>query len=411
MQIKTATYNRFLVLPPHAAVLFAVWSLHSYIFDVFSFTPYLHITSPEKECGKSTLAELMNHLCNLATTPGGMTAASMFRRIERLRPTLLLDEWDTLSEDTRLAALNVLNTGFKWNGVYTICVGDDHDDRDFHTFCPKAIFGLSAAKLPDTTRSRCFPVMLQKKLPRERIEKLTRKFDGSILRRKCLRWANDHREELSKREPVMPDGLSARQEDISEPLLAIAEACGGIWPDAVRQAILHFCGQAKTDESDAKHELLKDIQESFRKQAPADRFSSAAMRDYLNGLEDRQWGGWNEGKGISQRQIADRLRSYRIASRSVRLADGKVARGYYLADFQDIFDRYLAPEGFQSATSATNPVNIEQNPLFQSATDGNRSERENHDKPLEIKDCSTVADEKPKSGLVEANELIEADLL
>jgi putative DNA primase/helicase len=322
-----------------------------------------------------------------------MSAAAMFRRIERMRPTLLLDEWDTLHEENRLAALNVLNTGFKWNGVYTICVGDDHDDRDFHTFCPKAIFGLSAAKLPDTTRSRCFHVQIQKKLSSEKVEKLTRKFDGSTLRRKCLRWANDHREELSKREPVLPDGLSARQEDICEPLLAIADACGGIWPDAMRQAILHFCRQAKTDEGDAKHELLKDIQEGFRQQSPADRFSSAAMREYLNGLEHGQWGGWNDGKGISQRQIAERLRSYGITSRNIRLADGKVARGYYLADCTEAFSRYLTQSGSQSATSATDPQNIEQNQLFQSATDGNRSGRESHETPNEIKGGSTVADE------------------
>lgn len=143
-----ANYRRFMVLPPQADVLLSVWTMHTYLFDEFSYTPYLHVTSPEKECGKSTLGELMNHLCANATTPGGMSAASMFRRIERVRPTLLLDEWDTLSDENRQAALNILNTGFKWNGVYTICVGDEHQDRDFHTFCPKAIFGLSEKKLP-----------------------------------------------------------------------------------------------------------------------------------------------------------------------------------------------------------------------------------------------------------------------
>ena len=59
-----------------------------------------------------------------------------------------------MSEQNRQACLNALNTGFKYNGVFTICVGDAHDDIDFHTFCPKAIFGLTEAKLPDTTRSR-----------------------------------------------------------------------------------------------------------------------------------------------------------------------------------------------------------------------------------------------------------------
>lgn len=388
-----ATFDRFLVLPAQADVLLAVWTLHTYVFDCFSFTPYIHVTSPEKECGKSTLAELMQHLASNATTPGGMSAAAMFRRIERIKPVLLLDEWDTLADECRQACLNVLNTGFKYNGVYTVCVGDDHADKDFHTFCPKAIFGLSDAKLPDTTRSRCFPLVLHKNLPSEKVEKLTRKFDGLELRRKCLRWANDHRDNLAVVEPVMPEGLSARQEDISEPLLAIADACGGIWPDLVRGAIVHFCGEAKTEEGDAKRELLKDIQEYFKRQETVDRSGSAALRDYLNGLEHRPWAAWNDGKGITQRQISERLRVYRITARNIKLPDGKVVKGFYREDFNDAFLRYLSLERPEIRYSATEPVNIDDSVLSASATTGNGSGCQN---PVSLnKDAggSTVADE------------------
>ena len=363
-----AIYNRFMVLPTLADVLLTVWNLHTYVFDCFGFTPYLHVTSPEKECGKSTLGELMNHLCANATTPGGMSAAAMFRRIESRKPTLLLDEWDTLSDENRQAALNVLNTGFKWNGVYTICVGDDHEDRDFHTFCPKAIFGLAEAKLPDTTRSRCFSLTLQKKLPHETVEKLTRKYDGLTLRRKCLRWANDNRENFKNVEPVMPSGLSARQEDIAEPLLAIADACGGHWPGTMRKAVEQFFGDTRSEEGDIKRELLKDIQAGFKQQHPTDRWSSAAIRDHLKSLEHRPWADWNDGKGISQRQISDRLRSYRITSHNIKLPDNKVAKGYYLTDFEDAFNRYLTQDGASIRYPATNPEIIDDNSLFQSAT-------------------------------------------
>jgi putative DNA primase/helicase len=390
-----ATNNRFMVLPPLADVLLAIWNLHTYVFDCFSYTPYLHVTSPEKECGKSTLGELMNHLCANATTPGGMSAAAMFRRIESRKPTLLLDEWDTLSDENRQAALNVLNTGFKWNGVYTICVGDDHEDRDFHTFCPKAIFGLSEAKLPDTTRSRCFSLTLQKKLPHETVEKLTRKFDGMTLRRKCLRWANDNRDKLKNTEPAMPPGLSARQEDIAEPLLAIADLCGGHWPGTMREAVAQFFGDARSEEGDIKRELLKDIQAGFKQQDPADRWSSAAIRVYLNSLEHRPWADWNEGKGISQRQISDRLRRYRITSHNIKMPDNKVAKGYYLTDFEDAFARYLPTNPDAIRYPATKPENIDDNSLFQSATKDAGSGCENVETPNKFNDGSGVADETP----------------
>jgi putative DNA primase/helicase len=399
-----STNKRFMVLPSHADVLLTVWELHTYVFDCFSYTPYLHVKSPEKECGKSTLAELMNHLCANATTPGGMSAAAMYRRIERARPTLLLDEWDTLSDENRQGALNALNTGFKWNGVYTICVGDDHNDRDFHTFCPKAIFGLSETKLPDTTRSRCFVVALEKKLPDERIEKLTRKFDGSTLRKMCLRWANDNRKKLPDIKPAMPSGLSARQEDISESLLAIADLCGGEWPGLVRQAILHFCGKAEGEEGDVKRELLKDIKDGFSKQPQPDRFSSAAMRDYLNALEHRPWRDWNDSKGISQRQISTRLGEYGIKSRNIKTCTGKVQKGYYFDDLRNAFSRYLLNPLGTGGYSATEAENIDGFSLFQSATSSGSGESRNIENPNEINNGSGVARQQAKE--LETKELL-----
>ena len=400
-----ATYGRFMVLPPHADILFPVWTEQSYVFDQFSFTPYLHVTSPEKECGKSTLAELMNHLCANATTPGGMSAASMYRRIERARPTLLLDEWDTLSDENRKAALNILNTGFKYNGVYTICVGEDHEDRDFHTFCPKAIFGLSATKLPDTTRSRCFPLMLQKKLPSEHVEKLTRKFDGTTLRRKCLRWANDHRAELKNAQPVMPPGLSARQEDICEPLLAVADACGGEWPKLMRRCVVHFFKAVQVEEGSPGVELLKDFRLAF---GDSDRLSSETAKIYLNGLDDRPWGGWNEGKGITQRQIAAKLEKYKIHPRDVWLK-GKTVKGYFRAEFEEMFCRYLPPDPPSIRETARPPATIEQNAVLASASDVSPRGSETAIPANKYAAPCGLADEKPVGA--ENGKLVEADLL
>lgn len=399
-----ATYNRFMVLPPQADVLTAVWTLLTFLFDCFSFTPYLHVTSPEKECGKSTLAELMNHLCANATTPGGMSAASMFRRIERVKPTLLLDEWDTLSDENRQAALNVLNTGFKWNGVYTICVGDDHEDRDFHTFCPKAIFGLSEKKLPDTTRSRCFLLTLQKKLSSEHVDKLTRKFDGTILRRKCLRWANDHREKLKSAEPIMPPGLSAREEDISEPLLAVADACGSEWPDLMRQCVLHFFEAVQAEDGSIGVELLKDFRLAFD---ASDRLSSEAAKNYLNGLEDRPWSGWNEGKGITQRQVAAKLRTYKIQSRDIWL-NGKTVKGYFREQFADAFCRYLSPAPASIREAARVPANIERNEDLSSASNASPCGLENGILTNDDAVPRGLAVEKPGDA---DKKLVEADLL
>src|SRR5262249_42308958 len=161
------------------------------------------------------------------------------------------------------------------------CVGNDYQDRDFRTFCPKAISGLVVAKLPEATRSRCILLTLQMKKPDQKVEKLTRHFDGTEFRRKCIRWANDNSGKLSQASPTMPDGWSARQEDIGTPLLAIAEACGGDWPQTARECLCHFFHVAESEEAGDDIELLKDIRSMFSENG-MDRLSTKEICDRLN---------------------------------------------------------------------------------------------------------------------------------
>ena len=111
--------------------------------------------------------------------------------------------------------------------------------------------------------------------------------------------------------------------------------------------------------------------------------------------EHRCWADWNDGKGISQRQISDRLRSYRITSRNIKLPENKVAKGYYLTDFDEAFSRYLAQDGVSIRYPATKPENIADNSVFQSATKAGGSGCENAESPNKINGGSGVADKKP----------------
>ena len=54
--------RRYVVMPENDAITAALWVLHSYVFDVFTCTPRLCITSPEKRCGKTTLLDIIGCL-------------------------------------------------------------------------------------------------------------------------------------------------------------------------------------------------------------------------------------------------------------------------------------------------------------------------------------------------------------
>jgi Protein of unknown function (DUF3631) len=51
--------------------------------------------------------------------------------------------------------------------------------------------------------------------------------------------------------------------------------------------------------------------------------------------------GWNDGKGISTRELGRRLKPYSIRANTVRIAGVKAGNGYRREQFLDAWGRYL----------------------------------------------------------------------
>ena len=134
----------------------------------FEFTPYLHIFSPTRSCGKSHLLDCIAKLVRNVLSTVSLTVAALFRTIEQDQPTLLIDEVDTVfgkgNENEELRA--ILNAGFERGSKVRRCVGPNHDLKDFAVFCPKALAGIG--RLPDTVSDRCIPIHLIAKKKSER---------------------------------------------------------------------------------------------------------------------------------------------------------------------------------------------------------------------------------------------------
>jgi hypothetical protein len=162
---------KILSLPKAAKALLPVWIMHTHVYDEFDFTPYLNVESPEPGCGKSTLAEVLEMLCCGGLASSG-TAAALRRLIAAGGCTLIIDEWDTIADDTRRACYNFLNTGFKYDGNYPII--QSGEVVRMSTFCAKAICGRANVKLPDATLSRCIRFTIHKALSASWRVKLSR---------------------------------------------------------------------------------------------------------------------------------------------------------------------------------------------------------------------------------------------
>src|SRR4051812_38769813 len=85
---------RHVVCSPEQRDALALWVLHTHAIDAANATPYIRITAPEIESGKTLLLETLELLVANGWLTGRVTASSLVRKIHGERPTLLLDESD-----------------------------------------------------------------------------------------------------------------------------------------------------------------------------------------------------------------------------------------------------------------------------------------------------------------------------
>jgi hypothetical protein len=82
----TDAIKRHVVLPANSAETVALWALHTHCFDCFGHSPRLAATSPEKQCGKSTLLDVLECLVARPLPTGNATVSSIFRIVELASP-------------------------------------------------------------------------------------------------------------------------------------------------------------------------------------------------------------------------------------------------------------------------------------------------------------------------------------
>jgi len=342
----SALFRRHLALPARAEQAMALWVVSTHVFEVAQVSPRLALLSPLPECGKTTALSLLGRLVNKPLLASNLSPPVVYRAIERHSPTLLLDEADTYLEQSE-AFRGLLNSGhtretaFVWR-----CVGEDHEPQRFTTWAPMAIAKIGS--LPDTLTTRSIIIPMHRKAPDEQVEKFHALRHGAAaeeLARKAARWASDHLHVLVTAAPDMPKELTNRAADNWTPLLAIADAAGGEWPEGARLTAAVFCGWVSHVSS--QEQLLADIRGIFD-QLEVDRISSAELCGKLRRIEDRLWGSVDGGFYFSPNKLAFMLRPFGIYPRSIRLGL-TTPKGYLLKDFQESFARYL-PQKRKTAT-------------------------------------------------------------
>jgi len=337
--------SRFVSLSQSQADLCALWVIHTHATDAADFTPYLDINSPVLRSGKTKLLEVLRLLVAKPWFTGRVTGAALVRKTEQEHPTLLLDESDTAFNqgDYSEKLRGILNTGFERDGVYSMCVpkGNDWESRDFSTFSPKAIAGIG--KLPPTIQDRAIPIRLKRALrdeQRQRLRKRKVKREADQLRQLVTDWAGQNLTSLREAEPQLPDELNDRQQDVCEPLLAIAQCAGGDWPKRAERALITVCGNsAEQQESSQGVALLADIRVVLSPSG-VDRISTQELLKELLKIETSPWSECDRGKPLSPYGLSRVLLPFGIRPKDLRFGS-TTRKGYLRADLEESWARYL----------------------------------------------------------------------
>jgi Protein of unknown function (DUF3631) len=349
--------RRFVFLSEAQATIVALWIFHTWAIDAADATPYLNPNSAEKQSGKTRLLEVSELLVATPWLTGRVSAAVLIRKTDALAPTLLLDESDAAfngEKEYAEALRGILNTGYLRGGKASMCVGQGAQIsyKDFSTFCPKAIAGIG--HLPDTVEDRSIPIRLKRAAPGEVVERFRRRDvvkEAAPLRKRIEKWCDSVKNSLAQARPSLPDCLSDRQQDVVEPLLAIADAAGGEWPEESRSALTKIFGATHDDSIGVR--LLADIRmilDGDEDNPRREHMDSTELADALGKIETSPWSEWSKGKPITPAKLARLLSRFGIAPSQKRIAGSLNHRGYERDGFEDSWLRYLPRPGLQTAT-------------------------------------------------------------
>jgi hypothetical protein len=333
-------FLKHVVLPEHAADALALWVLHAWTMNAFDISPFLVLSSPEPRCGKTTVLILLYWLTPRSELASNISPAAIFRYIEEVQPTLLIDEVDTFVKDNE-ELRGILNSGHTRAAAHVIrVVGDDHKPRRFSTWAPKVMAGIGY--LANTLRDRSIIVAMRRKTKGESVRKLRGRDTAEFqdLRRKALRWADDNSKALESADPLLPQELNDRASDNWVPLIAIADLMGNHWPLSARKTALKLSGEDAADDGSIRVQLLTDIRLAFDTRN-TDRISTTDLLSDLTKDSERPWAEWRHGRPMNARQLASILRSFGIFSDSVRIGTA-TPKGYLRSNFEDAWNRYLS---------------------------------------------------------------------
>jgi uncharacterized protein DUF3631 len=317
----TSIFAKHVDAKPHYLVGMALWALHTHIYNHYNKTPRLAILSPVRNCGKSTVLDILGAMVWNHKSMNDPTAPSIFRLANN--HTLLIDEMDNMTIVKGMRS--ILNDGHSAGGCVPR-VAPDGTVISYPVYGPVALAGIG--RLPATLMSRSLVIRLHRSnKPMDRFIARDQYFVSQL-----SKWA---RQVDLNPDPRMPVQLIGRDADKWRPLIAIADSFGQ--GEMARKVAVEFTKES--DSSDPRESVLRDTEKVF-KSVKTDLIPNDVLYQKLKEDKDSEFEVDYTERRITKNMISNYLRDFQIRNKPHRYKGGTVARCWFREDFEEMWKRY-----------------------------------------------------------------------
>ncbi|MFC1615782.1 hypothetical protein ACFL21_01465 [Patescibacteria group bacterium] len=207
-------------------ILVSYYVLLTWIYDRFPEIAYLRALG-DYGTGKSRFLYTVGSICYKPMFMNGATSVSpIFRIINEIRGTLILDEADYKFSDTTQEITKILNCGFSkgmpvWRSE---SINNQHKPKAFNVYGPKILAGR--APFQDIAlESRCLVEKMDRRTRKDIPINLNDEFwqEAEEIRNKCLMFRFKNYFNLNENTAEVDESLEPRLNQIIIPLLSIIE--------------------------------------------------------------------------------------------------------------------------------------------------------------------------------------------
>ncbi len=344
-----AFIRRYIALPETELWVIAAWIIASWLIDKFDRFPHLAITSPEKRCGKTRLLQTIERVVPRPFNTANISPAALYRLVESKRPTLLLDEAQSIvrrASEASEVIREVLNAGIDRNAKILRCGGANMDElREFAIYSPKVVALIG--ELDGVLADRCIPIRLKRKTDADEVEPYRSRLVepiGAALSQRIEEWATSNADRVADAYDAMETFpiQNDRMAELLLPLQSVLLIADASKLQILEQYVVSLEAAEAERESDGVR-LLRASREIF-----GDKHQFIATEELIKQLAERNeepWHRWSRGKTISPEALAGLLKPFgvkpgRLQKKVKGIVEGP--RGYFRSMFQEAWSRYLA---------------------------------------------------------------------